>query len=400
MALLSLLLWTGTGAADAPLRIGTSGDYPPFSVVDPGGARQGFDVELATRLALHLDRPLVFTPFRWPELERRARAGDFDVVASGVTIRPERALFGRFTRPYAVSEAVVLIRRRDQKRFSSLAALDRAGNRISVNRGGYLEGVARTTFAAAAVETVRENLELARPLAGGRAEALVTDSFEETALRASHPDLVRLASLSRDRKALFVPAPPDAAAQARALHAAADAWLLGAADEVEVLRRRLLGTEAGMNSAEARAEAIAALVDQRCGLAPFVASSKRTAGLPIEDRSREARVLESAARRAQAAGLSEARVQALFRALIEASKDIQRESAGAAATADLETLRGVLGELDERLVAELGAARDLGREGRAHLAAAIHSLRWPGLTDARREQILAALTAALPGDES
>jgi cyclohexadienyl dehydratase len=395
-ALTVTLLLPALAGAGELLRAGTSGDYPPFSVVTPAGERAGFDIDVATLLSRHLDRRLEFVAFRWPDLGEDSRRGRFDLVASGVTIRPERALFGRFTRPYAVSEAVVLIRRADAARFASLADLDRAPHRVSVNRGGYLEGVARSTFDGAAVEPVTDNLHLAAPLMAGRAEALVTDSIEERPLLAAQPELMRLASLTRDRKAIFVPAASPAGGDSRALHAAVDTWLATAAGAIEPLRLRWLGPAAGMSPGEARAEAIAALVDQRCGLAPWIAAYKSAARLPIEDRAREEKVLEAAARRARAADLPEERIVALFRALIEASKDIQRAAAPLESAVDLDALRAVLGELDERLVAELAAGRDIDAAGRHRLTFAIEALGWPGLGEARRREIAVALASALP----
>src|SRR5690349_5946216 len=65
------------------LRVGTSGDYAPFSVRREDGALGGFDVELAERLASDLGLSLRWVPFRWPELSARMSAGEFDVVMGG-----------------------------------------------------------------------------------------------------------------------------------------------------------------------------------------------------------------------------------------------------------------------------------------------------------------------------
>ena len=50
--------------------------------------------------------------FRWPELTSDLIAGRFDLAMGGVTMRPERAVAGSFTRPVAVAGAVVLARER------------------------------------------------------------------------------------------------------------------------------------------------------------------------------------------------------------------------------------------------------------------------------------------------
>src|SRR6266404_2350857 len=86
-----------------PLRVGTSGDYPPFSLARDGRL-EGLDVEIARRFAHDGGRRLELVPFRWPELTRDLAAGRFDLAMSGVTLRPERAVAGVFTRPVARSE--------------------------------------------------------------------------------------------------------------------------------------------------------------------------------------------------------------------------------------------------------------------------------------------------------
>ena len=69
-----------------------------------------------------------WVPLRWATLERDFAAGRFDVVMSGVTVRPERSLAGRFSVPAATSGAVALAR--------EASALERAGVRIAVNAAG------------------------------------------------------------------------------------------------------------------------------------------------------------------------------------------------------------------------------------------------------------------------
>src|SRR3989442_3137025 len=102
-----------------PLRVGTSGDYPPFSLARDGRL-EGLDVEIARRFAHDGGRRLELVPFRWPELTRDLAAGRFDLAMSGVTLRPERAVAGVFTRPVAETGAVVAAHQRLQPRSSLL----------------------------------------------------------------------------------------------------------------------------------------------------------------------------------------------------------------------------------------------------------------------------------------
>jgi chorismate mutase len=66
----------------------------------------------------------------------------------------------------------------------------------------------------------------------------------------------------------------------------------------------------------------------RLALAPLVARAKWNAGLPVQDPAREASQLAELRASAVARGLSPDRVEAFFRAQIEAGKQIQEELIG------------------------------------------------------------------------
>src|SRR3989442_4736202 len=91
------------------LRVATSGDYPPFSTMRDGEP-DGLDVEILRRFTRDSGRRLELVPLRWPDLIRDLEAGRFALAAGGVTMRPERAVVGLYTRPLARSGAVVLTR--------------------------------------------------------------------------------------------------------------------------------------------------------------------------------------------------------------------------------------------------------------------------------------------------
>lgn len=82
------------------LRVGTSGDYAPFSTLQ-NDERSGFDIELALEVARSLQRPVQWVPFVWPELGAKVQENAFHVAMSGVTWKPERAVVGYMTRAVA-----------------------------------------------------------------------------------------------------------------------------------------------------------------------------------------------------------------------------------------------------------------------------------------------------------
>src|SRR5262249_5900755 len=218
-----------------PLRVGTTGDYPPFST-GAGETPAGFDVEVARRFAADTGRRVEFVPFRRSELVREMVSGRFDVAMSGVRMRPERALVGTFTRPVAESGAVVLIR---PEYARSTARVDLLGLRLGVNAGGYLEQVARRLFPHAILVPSADNRSLPVLLGRGSIEALLTDDVEADTFEAALGTVRRIGPLTRDRKAYLAREP----GLAREL----DEWLRArdADGSLAAMRVKMLGPARG-----------------------------------------------------------------------------------------------------------------------------------------------------------
>jgi len=357
-------------AAQLPLlRVGTSGDYAPFS---KDGA--GFDIELARQLAADLGYRLELVPFRWPELAAAVRSGAFDVAMSGVTWRPDRAVLGTMSRTVARGGPCVL----------SLGG----SPMVAVNRGGVLERWARGRYPAARLRVVEHNLELPGLLARGEVGAIVTDSFELPHFQ--QPGARGRCEPARDRKVYWVSpaAPPELAARL-------DAWLASHAAVLDALARTWFG---GPTALSPRAHLID-LLGRRLELMESVAAYKRAHGLPIADPARERQVLADARADAETRGLSGPGVEALFALQITLAKRVQIR-AGEAPPLDLQReLRPALDALSAGIVQALIAARtELSRLELAELeplADTLHPAERRRLW--RALQALAARSAPGPG---
>ncbi len=312
----------GEAPARLVLRVGTSGDYAPFSSGD-GDSRSGFDIALARAYAQERGFTLEFVRFRWPDLVHDLAAGRFDVAMSGVTIRPGRSLAGRFSVPVVESGAVLLLR--EPERWTAAEQLDRPDLRIGVNAGGYLEQVAQEHFPRATRVAIADNASVRQALLAGELDAAVTDSLEAPQWRQGAEELGQTPAFTRDRKAYLV------RADRPTLAADLDRWLLDreADGSLAKLRREHLG-EAGETRTATPLGALIAAMDERLALMPLVAAAKRKAGLPLEVPEREAVVLEAAvtgtreaAVRAGVAPLPEAAVRDVFAAQLAAAKEVQ-----------------------------------------------------------------------------
>ena len=112
--------------ASGTLRVGTTGDYAPFSEADgdPGegwaASLIGVDVDLARDLAAALGVAVEFVPTSWPTLSEDLRAGRFDVAMSGVSRTLDRARTGHLSLPYYTGGKTPIARCEDRERFDSL----------------------------------------------------------------------------------------------------------------------------------------------------------------------------------------------------------------------------------------------------------------------------------------
>jgi polar amino acid transport system substrate-binding protein len=90
------------------IRVGMTGNQPPFSMKAKSGELIGYEVDLAAVLAenMGVELKLVEMPFAnlLPALEK----GEIDMVMSGMTITPERNLKAFFAGPYQLSGKSIL----------------------------------------------------------------------------------------------------------------------------------------------------------------------------------------------------------------------------------------------------------------------------------------------------
>jgi cyclohexadienyl dehydratase len=382
-------------SADPALRVGTSGDYAPFSRAGaaPGTPPEGFDAALLRAWAKERGRELVFVSFRWPELLPALEAGRFDMAASGITVRPERSAVGRFTVAVAETQAFALARKGPEE--ASQAELDRPRVRIAVNAGGHLERVARAAFPRAAIVAVPDNDAVIEQLAAGRVDAVVTDAAEAPhwEKRVAAP-LARIGPLSRDRKAWLVR--PEQAELASDF----DVWLLAREADGSLAKWRSEWLGDGSAPTAEPLRALLAAIDERLALMPLVAAAKRRDGVPLVVPEREKLVIERALAdlRAEANRIGrepppEARVRALFEAQLEAARSVQQRAPASEAPPDLDrTLRPALLRIGER-TARLLLALPEKLDAATVRAAAREELRAPYVEDRERDAIADAIAA-------
>ncbi|HKI57212.1 MAG TPA: basic amino acid ABC transporter substrate-binding protein [Trueperaceae bacterium] len=117
--LTSLALVAMLGAAFAAdlggrtITIGSDTTYPPFETVNDAGKIVGFDVDLMNAICKIEDCVAKFQTTNWDGILPAVNNGEFDMIASGMTITAERAKQVDFSKPYKSVDQAIAVRTQD-----------------------------------------------------------------------------------------------------------------------------------------------------------------------------------------------------------------------------------------------------------------------------------------------
>jgi cystine transport system substrate-binding protein len=104
------------------IKIGSEGDYSPFTFHDATGKIVGFDVEIGQEVAKRLGIKAQFIDGKWDGLIAGLDVNRYDAIINEVTITEARKLKYDFSDPYVVTKPVLIVRSDDSsiKGFADL----------------------------------------------------------------------------------------------------------------------------------------------------------------------------------------------------------------------------------------------------------------------------------------
>ncbi|MFJ5222335.1 transporter substrate-binding domain-containing protein [Streptomyces sp. NPDC088400] len=172
------------------LRVCTTGDYRPFSHLDPTTkSYTGIDIDMAKNLATSLGAKPDFVATTWAGLMDDFTAGKCDVAMGGVSVTLARARKAYFSTPYLVDGKAAIARCEDKAKYQSLDAIDQPGVRVIVNPGGTNEAFAKANIHQATLVPHSDNTTIFDEIVAGRADVMITDGSETKYQAKLHPEL-------------------------------------------------------------------------------------------------------------------------------------------------------------------------------------------------------------------
>ena len=182
--------------AQGVLRVGTTGDYKPFTFHNPDGSYVGADIDMARKLAAKLGVKVEFVPTVWARLNADYDADKFDIAMGGVTNLPPRLAKGPFAHTVYVDGKRPITACANAGRFTSIEAIDKPDVRVVVNPGASNEEFAHKYFPHAKLTVHQDNATVFDEIAAGREDVMVTDGIEVDHQAAIHKGVLCPAQVS------------------------------------------------------------------------------------------------------------------------------------------------------------------------------------------------------------
>ena len=112
------------------LKVGVSGNQPPYVMHDDAGELMGFDVDLASAIAAAMNVQIEFVELPFEDLLKALDKRHVDLVMSGMDITLQRSSRAMFVGPYAMAGKSILTSKTSMDKFSELAALNQASAKV------------------------------------------------------------------------------------------------------------------------------------------------------------------------------------------------------------------------------------------------------------------------------
>ncbi len=172
------------------VRVGTTGDYKPFSYLNPASSQyEGHDIDAGRLLAESLGVQVRFVSTTWPTLLKGLQEDQYDIAMCGITRTLARQRVAGLSHPYINVGKSPLIRAADRQRFRSLADIDQPGVKIGVNPGGTNQRFVDATIKKATVLVIEKNLSIPEKIAVGELDVMITDNVEAMLVAKQDPRL-------------------------------------------------------------------------------------------------------------------------------------------------------------------------------------------------------------------
>ena len=157
------------------LRVGIS-EIIPWATHDKDGQLIGFSVDVARKLARDMGVEVEFHPATFKYLIPDLLADRFDIIVSGFSIEPQRALLVNFSEPYCTTDVTLAANIKTAGQFTTLQEFNKSTLTIGSLEGTTAEEMTSTLLPEAKIRTYPTDAALFNDLVQGKIDAAAADN--------------------------------------------------------------------------------------------------------------------------------------------------------------------------------------------------------------------------------
>ena len=175
--------------ADGTLRVCTTGDYRPFTYLDPETEEwSGIDIDMARDLAKRMDVELEFVQTTWATLMPDFLAG-CDIGVGGISISMERAKQAFYSTATLDEGKTPITLCENVEKYDTVEEINQPGVRSITPIGGTNEKFADAHYPEGEIIRFEDNNTIFDEIIAGRADVMTTDASETMWVANQHPEL-------------------------------------------------------------------------------------------------------------------------------------------------------------------------------------------------------------------
>ncbi len=165
---------------------------PPWVMKNKEGKLIGFEIDIANQLAKDMGVKVKYKQYQWDKMIPALKKGEIDIIASGLSITPKRALEVNFSNPYASSGYSLASCLSLTKDFTSIKDLNNEKIYITAVKGTVSAELARKVFPKAKLDLRETTKEATSAVINGSVHAFISSSPVPEFIALKHPEQVDL----------------------------------------------------------------------------------------------------------------------------------------------------------------------------------------------------------------
>ena len=173
------------------LKVGL-GLFEPWSLCNADGKLVGFEIDVATKVAVDMGVEIEFARTNWTYIISELIAEEFDVIISGMTTLPERNLRVNFTSTYNSSGVYLVANTEETADLETLADFNSADVTIATRRGASSVRFVESVFPEAMLLLFDTDNAVLQAVVAGDAHAAAAFATTRTTWVEAHPETLNL----------------------------------------------------------------------------------------------------------------------------------------------------------------------------------------------------------------